>query len=230
MHFKDIEILIRTFLENYISSLNNDIAIIEEHYFNSYKKFEETAYQNRHVFTLMETGIEESTLSIFKTLSTEMEIYKTFLDDESIIDLAYIFDLYDYPHLWQRTIQLIFRAKYELALFSLSGISEKDYNRDIQTIKKAAAKIEKYSEVTGSLSIPKNKSSIVKSLATELDELFVYLNQKEAKEIIKIILDTFFDYDRIPSYTIAIRPSGQKRNNKKGDPIIIEDIPAPRRK
>ena len=230
MHSKDIEILIETFIKDYISSLNDDIDIIEKHYLDSYKNFEETAYQNRHVYTLMETGIAESTLSILKTLSIEVATYETFLDDESIVDLADIFFRYDYPRLWERIIQLIFRAKYELALFSLSGISENDYNRDIQTIQKAAAKIERYSEVTGSLSIPKNKSSIVRSLAIELDELFVCLNQKEAKEIIKIILDVFFDYARIPSYTIAIRPDGQKRNNKKGDPIIVKCVPAPRRK
>ena len=227
---KDIKTLITVSIKEYISSLESDIVIIDKNYSDGYIPFEQTTYTNHHVFTLVETGIEESTLSILRTLTTEVKIYKTFLDDDFVDNLAYIFSIYDYPHLWDKIIHLVSKARYELTLFSLSGIRESDYNRDVLVIQEDANKVAKYSEVTGSLSIPSKKSTIVTSLSTQLDMLFVYLNKNEAKDIIKDILTTFFERDRMPSYSIAIRPDGIKRNNKKNDPIIIECIPAPNKK
>ncbi len=222
---KQEKAMITSIINERVESLHHDIMIIETNYFDGYVPFKDSEYKNEHVHTLVETGIAESTLSILHTINIEREIYETFYDDNFIEELAYILNV-NVDSYAKETTELILNAKYELALFSLSGIG-KEYTTKVTSIRKAAEKAAKYSEVTGSLSIPKNKKVIIKTLSTKLDQLYSHLSKKEAGEIITIILTGLFDYERIPSYKIAPREERIKRNNRQYTPVVIETIDAP---
>ena len=217
--------MITNIIDERVKSLQHDIMIIETNYFDGYVLFKNSEYKNEHVHTLVETGIAESTLSILHTINIEKEIYETFSDDDFIEELTYILNV-NVASYAKETTELILNAKYELALFSLSGIG-KEYTNKVKAIKNAADKAARYSEVTGSLSIPKNRTTIIKSLSTKLDQLHSHLSQEEAREIIDTILTVLFDYERIPSYKIATRNKKKKRNNRQYTPVVVETIDAP---
>ena len=222
---KQEKAMITNIIDERLESLHHDIMIIETNYFDGYVLFKDSDYKNEHIHTLVETGIAESTLSILHTINIEREIYKTFHDDNFIEELAYILNV-NVDSYAKETTEVILNAKYELELFSLSGIG-KEYTNKVKAIKNAANKAARYSEVTGSLSIPKNRTTIIKSLSTKLDQLHSHLSKKEAREIISTILTVLFDYDRIPNYKIATRGKRIDRNNRQYTPVVIETIDAP---
>ena len=211
--------LIHQVIDNEINILKNDRDVIELKYHSEYVPFEDSKYQDRCIYKLMENGEADRVLSILKRVKKKLSVYESIRTTSFTDDLSYIFAVVDVIDKAE-FIAILLDVKYKIEVFDTLKISEKDYTRDMKTLRENHKKIKKYSFIETTLFIPDNKPAIIKKMLMDLDKLSYTPATEDNSDINSIVVTTFFGYERLPRGHNSRKKHSSKKKNKKPAKII----------
>ncbi|WP_415406822.1 hypothetical protein ACLHDG_13805 [Sulfurovum sp. CS9] len=155
------------------------------------------------VSSLTIKAISDACIRVENTIRNEIKVLKNCFNDDMINDLDYIIDINN--DLCMGDIRLIISTRVDIVKFEESGISEKDYNRDMKTIRNKIDDISKFNPGIrlGTMDIPIHKNEAIKSLVLGLTRgLRGYVknlpNKAINSSVIKDIITVISDAKRMP--------------------------------
>jgi len=173
-----------------INTLSDEIAQLEAQMFDR----SDLTYNSKAGKYQIARAKHITLLSARGYLEEEIALYEEAFSDELFEDINHIFQVYSIEPIIS-IIEKIINARLEIVRFVQSGISKKDYSRDMEALKKKINDVEQFAVTYPTILIPKQLPETISQLIYDLSEYRgISVNEKPSiisetaiEEIAKII-------------------------------------------